>query len=159
MALTRTTEQDETLVVQMSAADAFRAATVALDRVGKVKSAQVFARIAGRVRGGTMNMNPAEITISVEPVDPGQSRVTFHAIAQEGLIPQGTASKAITRVLDGIPQASPRSSERLDAPAPPSTAAAGASTAVEIEHLSRLHAQGALTDAEFSAAKRKLLGT
>jgi hypothetical protein len=103
MALTRTTEQSETLVVEMSAADAFDAATGALAKVGKVKASQEkFGRIVGRVRSGSMNMNSAELTVHVESVGPTQARLTFHAIAQEGLIPQNTAAKAITRVLDGM---------------------------------------------------------
>lgn len=103
MALTRTTEQSETLTVEMSAAQAFAAATNALAEVGKVKSSQEkFGRIVGSVRSGSMNMNRAELTIHVEPVDADHAKLTFHAIAQEGLIPQNTASKAITRILDAL---------------------------------------------------------
>ncbi|MHB1539323.1 MAG: hypothetical protein ACYCUM_13815 [Solirubrobacteraceae bacterium] len=47
-------------------------------------------------------MNPAELTIHVEAIGPTQAKLTFHAIAEEGLMPQSTAAKAITRVLDGM---------------------------------------------------------
>jgi exosome complex RNA-binding protein Rrp42 (RNase PH superfamily) len=103
MALTRTTEQHEELVVKMGVDEAFAASTAALAKVGKVQSSQKkFGRIVGKVRSGHMNMNRADITIRVEEIDGGGAKLIFDATAQEGLVSQNTAAKAITRVLDSI---------------------------------------------------------
>lgn len=49
--------------------------------------------------------------------------------------------------------------EATQAPPPPAPAAAPApDTIAELERLSRLHESGALTDQEFTAAKRRTLG-
>jgi hypothetical protein len=49
--------------------------------------------------------------------------------------------------------------EATQAPPPPAPAAAPApDTIAELERLSRLHESGALTDQEFTAAKRQALG-
>lgn len=45
------------------------------------------------------------------------------------------------------------------APAPPAPAAAADPMFAELQQLADLHASGVLTDAEFSAAKAKVLGT
>jgi membrane protease subunit (stomatin/prohibitin family) len=45
------------------------------------------------------------------------------------------------------------------AQAPPAAAPASSATIDQLKQLSDLHEQGVLTDAEFSAAKAKLLGT
>lgn len=45
------------------------------------------------------------------------------------------------------------------APPPPPPAAAGDDTIAQLKQLAELHTAGALTDAEFAAAKGKLLGT
>lgn len=44
-------------------------------------------------------------------------------------------------------------------PAAPAAAPASSATIDQLKQLSELHQQGVLTDAEFSAAKAKLLGT
>jgi hypothetical protein len=44
-------------------------------------------------------------------------------------------------------------------PAAPAAAPAGGDTTEQLSQLAQLHASGALTDDEFSAAKAKLLGT
>jgi len=43
-------------------------------------------------------------------------------------------------------------------PAPPAAAPAPADSTAELERLAKLHESGALTDAEFAAAKSRLLG-
>ena len=44
------------------------------------------------------------------------------------------------------------------APAPPAAAPAGGDTTEQLSQLAQLHASGALSDEEFTAAKAKLLG-
>lgn len=103
MALTRTTEQREDIVVPMSTREAFAAAKEALSRVGKVQSTQErFGRIVGKVRSGHLNMNRADVTIRVEAVTESESRLSFHVTAQEGAISQNTAARAITRILESL---------------------------------------------------------
>jgi Short C-terminal domain len=62
-------------------------------------------------------------------------------------------------------QQAPQESQAQQAPQvpqqapPPADPAAGDSMLDQLDKLTALHGQGALTDAEFSAAKAKLLGT
>jgi hypothetical protein len=62
-------------------------------------------------------------------------------------------------------QQAPQDSQAQQAPQvpqqapPPADPAAGDSMLDQLDKLTALHGQGALTDAEFSAAKAKLLGT
>jgi membrane protease subunit (stomatin/prohibitin family) len=50
-------------------------------------------------------------------------------------------------------------SQQQPAPAAPAAAPASSATIDQLKQLSELHQQGVLTDAEFAAAKAKLLGT
>jgi len=103
MPLTRTTQQQEELSVPMPFAEAIQSVVDAFQRVGRVQSVQEkFGRVVGSVGSGVMNMNKADLTIRVEPDGESKSRLTFTATAQEGLMAQNTAAKAITRVLDAM---------------------------------------------------------
>ena len=103
MALTRTTQQEEEISVPMSGADALKAVVKALQRVGKVQSIQEkFGRVVGSIGSGVWNMNKADVTIQITPDGEARSKIHFMATAQEGLISQNTAAKAITRILDAI---------------------------------------------------------
>jgi hypothetical protein len=87
----------------MSAVDAYQRAGMAFARVGKIKGQQdAFLRITGRVMSGAMNMNRADVTILVTPTAESTATLIFDATAQEGLIPQGTAAKAISRILEAF---------------------------------------------------------
>jgi hypothetical protein len=50
-----------------------------------------------------LNKNNADVTVQVQPEGASQSKVIIIATAQEGLIPQNTAVKAISRLLEAIP--------------------------------------------------------
>jgi hypothetical protein len=56
--------------------------------------------VAGVVRGGFMNLNPAIVEVRIAPVAEGRCRATLTGIAKEGLIKQRTGEKAVWRVLD-----------------------------------------------------------
>ena len=103
MALTRTTYQKEEISIDMPCSDTFHTVLAALKGIGKVQSAQEkFGRIVGSVGSGTWNMNKADLTIQVHPSGENGSKVVITATAQEGLISQNTAAKAITRLLDAL---------------------------------------------------------
>jgi hypothetical protein len=159
MALTRTTQQSEQLTLNMPQQEAFAALVTAIGSVGKVKSQQqAFGRIVGKVRSGHANMNKADLTVQVEPLDEVQTKVSFHATAQEGLVSQNTAAKAITRVLDGLPAESVLPPDARGTPIPTPAPGSLISASEEIARLAALHKDGALTDEEFTAAKAKVLG-
>lgn len=103
MALTRTTQQEEEVSVPMPFPVAFAQAVTAFQKIGKVQSIQEkYGRIVGSVGSGAFNMNRADVTIQVEQDGEGKARIKFKATAQEGLISQNTAAKAITRILDAM---------------------------------------------------------
>lgn len=64
---------------------------------------------------------------------------------------QGAATRAKRQPARAKKQPSARASKRA--------AGSGNATAKELERLAKLHGQGALSDAEFAAAKAKILGT
>ena len=83
--------------------DAFTEVVTAFQKVGKVQSIQEkCGRIVGSVGSGVFNMNKADVTVQVEAGGESKSQITFKATAQEGLISQNTAAKAITRILDAM---------------------------------------------------------
>jgi ribosomal protein S20 len=47
-------------------------------------------------------MNRADVTVQVQPDRPDRSKIVFTATAQEGLISQDTAAKAISRLLEAV---------------------------------------------------------
>ena len=103
MALTRTTDHAEEVTIYQPAAQAFASALAAFQRVGKVQSSQAkFLRITGKVRSGHGNMNKATVTVLVSPVTEDSALVSFKASAQEGLVQQNTAAKAVSRILDSM---------------------------------------------------------
>lgn len=103
MPLTRTTQQQEELSVPMRFADALETLVTAFQKVGKVQSIQEkFGRVVGSIGSGMLNMNKADVTVQVESEGDAKSRIKFTATAQEGLISQNTAAKAITRILDAM---------------------------------------------------------
>ncbi len=77
---------------------------------------------------------------------------------RRALLVGGIAGAAVARNRGG------QSAEQEEAPAEdyqdqPAPVPPAADPADEIEHLAQLHSSGALTDAEFSAAKAKILGS
>jgi hypothetical protein len=102
MALTRTTQQQEEIKLSVPYLEAFRSVLSAFKKVGHVQSVQEkFGRIVGTIGSGGWNMNPANLTIQVQP-DGQYAKLVIVATAQEGLIPQNTAAGAISRLLDAI---------------------------------------------------------
>lgn len=51
------------------------------------------------VGSGALNLNSAEVEIRVESVGESRSRIVLEASAEEGLIKQRTAEKAVTRIV------------------------------------------------------------
>jgi hypothetical protein len=103
LALTRTTQQREELSMPMPFGDAFPAVLAGFKKVGRIQSVQEkFGRIVGSIGSGMFNMNKADVTVQVQPEGESQSKVVFTATAQEGLISQNTAAKAISRLLEAI---------------------------------------------------------
>lgn len=94
-------EQRQEYEVLMGQGASFRSALAAFRKVGKVRQAdESLGRISGTVGSGIWNMNPSDVTVSVEPVTAERTRIRFVAVAQEGLVFQDTANKAISRILD-----------------------------------------------------------
>lgn len=56
-------------------------------------------QLTGAVDSGFLNMNPAIVTMTLTTDGTGESRVHLHAEAQEGLINQHTARKAVERLV------------------------------------------------------------
>lgn len=103
MALTRTTQQQDEVTVQLPFGEAFRSVVEALKKVGSVQTTQEkFGRVVGRVGSGFLNMNKADVTIQVEAIDQGKSKIILKATSQEGLISQNSGAKAITRLLEAM---------------------------------------------------------
>ncbi|MBV6879602.1 hypothetical protein NG800_004900 [Epilithonimonas ginsengisoli] len=103
MALTRTTQQEETLIVEMNFEETFATIKNAYSTVGKIQSFQEkFGRLTGSIGSGVLNMNKADVTINIKKIGDSTSEIKIIASAQEGLISQNTCGKAITRTLDAI---------------------------------------------------------
>lgn len=101
MSLTRTTDHSEEIDIPMGFADAFDSLVAAYEEAGRVQSVQQkFGRVVGTVGSGHLNMNRATVTVIVKPIDDSDSRLMFKSSAQEGLIQQNTAAKAVTRILE-----------------------------------------------------------
>ena len=60
--------------------------------------------VRGVIGAGTLNLNPAVVDVHGRP-----GRLTVHAAAKEGLIPQRTAQKAVRRVIESLYSAAPPS--------------------------------------------------
>ena len=103
MALTRTSQQEENLTVQINFDEAFLLLKNAYEKVGKIQSVQDgIGRITGRIGSGYLNMNGADVTINVKKIDNLTCEFRIIATAQEGLISQNTCGKAISRILDAV---------------------------------------------------------
>jgi len=83
----------------------FLAVLGAFKKVGRVQSVEHRSgRMVGSIGSGFLNMNNASITVEVQPIGKCESKVAITATAQEGLIPQNTAAKAISRMLEALGQ-------------------------------------------------------
>ena len=51
---------------------------------------------------GFMKLNPCLITVEIAPYSDSKSKAVIRGAAKEGLIKQGTAEKAVIRVIDAI---------------------------------------------------------
>jgi hypothetical protein len=103
MALTRTEVSQETLVVFRDADDVYHDIRSAFAEVGKIKTEDsAFRRVVGRIFSGTGRMNPATVTVTVRPVSATESHIDIQASAQEGLVKQHTAPRAISRLLESL---------------------------------------------------------
>ena len=105
MALTRKTRHKEELSMPMASDEAFASIVAAFTRIGHIQSIQEQSgHIAGSVGSGMLNMNNADVTVQVQPDGESRSKVIITATAQEGLIPQNTAAKAISRLQEAVQQ-------------------------------------------------------
>jgi hypothetical protein len=99
MKLTRTTETRDEITIPASLPHAYQIVLRAFNSVGSVGSAsERSGMIKGWIGSGVANMNPAHVVVELSPNRDSQSRVVFHATAEEGLIFQNTAENAIARV-------------------------------------------------------------
>jgi hypothetical protein len=103
MSLTRTTQQEELLTVEMNFEEAFIIMKNAFTNLGKIQSFQEkFGRITGSIGSGIFNMNKADVTVIIKKITEMTSEIKIIATAQEGLVSQNTCGKAITRILEAI---------------------------------------------------------
>ncbi len=110
MALTRTSTQSEDVALALPAPTAYAALLAAFEAVGKIQSQEaLFRRVTGRIYSGSARMNPASVTVSVETVGETESRLKITATAQEGVIAQNTAARAVSRLLQELSNAVARS--------------------------------------------------
>jgi hypothetical protein len=162
MAMTRTESIDETLLVDTDANTAYRALAAAFHSVGKPKTEDPqFRRIVGKIYSGAGKMNAATVTVSVDAVGADGSRIKINASAQEGLIKQHTAPRAVSRLLDALTQQGLSSMPSVSASPTSATSSrrdADTSVADELTKMVVLRDAGVLTDAEFATQKAKLLG-
>jgi hypothetical protein len=98
----RSWSADDTFEVPMNARDALASAFRALGEVGETlhiehATPNVLRAVVG---SGVLGMNPAAVELLVEPVSDHATKVTIRATAKEGFIKQGTAEKAIKRVIE-----------------------------------------------------------
>jgi ribosomal protein S20 len=59
-------------------------------------------RVDGKIGGGIGGMNLASVTVQVKKVGDSASKLVIDAAAKEGLINQGTASSAVSRLLEAM---------------------------------------------------------
>lgn len=103
MAFHRSTDIREEFDLDIPAESAFELVSSAYERVGKVKSSQkTFLRIDGKIGGGSGGLNLASVTVQVKKVSETSSKLIVDASAKEGLVSQGTASSAVTRLLQAL---------------------------------------------------------
>jgi hypothetical protein len=103
VALTRTESSSETLVVYSAPEETWQAVRSAFEAVGKIKTVdESFRRVVGRIFSGGGRMNPATVTATVQPEPDERCRIDIQATAQEALIKQHTAPRAISRLLEEL---------------------------------------------------------
>jgi hypothetical protein len=109
MALTRTEFIEESLSVPTDADATYEALRDAFAAVGKLKTEDPsFRRLVGRIYSGTAGMNAATVTVSVSANAAGGADLHVNANAQEGLIKQHTAPRAVSKLLDAFKEMSAR---------------------------------------------------
>jgi Short C-terminal domain len=105
VALTRTESIDETLSASSDPDATYGALRDAFAAVGKMKTEDPsFRRLVGRIYSGAAGMNSATVTVSVSANPQGGSDLHVNASAQEGLIKQHTAPRAVSRLLEAFKQ-------------------------------------------------------
>lgn len=112
-----------------------------------------FRRVVGKIYSGAGKMNAATVTASVEALGKMESRIRINASAQEGLIKQHTAPRAISRLLDTLSQAGFPTSP----PAPASQQPTGGDALDQIARLAVIRDSGAIAVTEFESKKAELL--
>ena len=86
---------------------AYEAIRAAFEAVGRIKTEEPsFRRVVGKIYSGGAGMNAATVTVSVSGDAVGGSELRINANAEEGLIKQHTAPRAISRLLDAYKQRS-----------------------------------------------------
>jgi hypothetical protein len=61
-----------------------------------------YPTIVAVMGSGFMKLNPCLITVEIAPYSDSKSKAVIRGAAKEGLIKQGTAEKAVIRVIDAI---------------------------------------------------------
>jgi hypothetical protein len=152
----RTEDIDETLTVYVGAEAAFVSVVAAFRQVGSVKSEDArFRRVVGKIKSGAAGMNAATVTVSVDMIGPLESRIKINASAQEGMVKQHTAPRAVARLLAAVPP------NELPTSPPPATTpplGGGGDPLGQLERLAALRDSGVITDADYEAKKADLLG-
>ena len=92
------THHDE-ITLDLSPDDALARVVAVLEKHNADLDCSEPAVVRSVVGSGALNMNPAEVEVRVEPLGDTQSRVLVDASAEEGLIKQRTAEKAVTRII------------------------------------------------------------
>ena len=97
--LMKDTSHEKTVELDEPADAALRRVVQALDQAGEIHPSETDAPGARAVVGaGALNMNPAVVDATIEPLGENRTRVNLRAAAKEGLIKQKTAEKAIEQV-------------------------------------------------------------
>lgn len=99
MKLTRTTTYNDETTLELPPQDAIEQVVAILEKHGAYLDRPDASAVHAVVGSGALNMNSAEVDVRVEPVGENRSRVIVNASAEEGLIKQRTAEKAVTRII------------------------------------------------------------
>jgi len=101
--LMKDTAEEGTVELNEPADAALRRVVQVLSEAGEIHPSDTEAPgVRAVVGSGFLEMNPAVIDATVEPVDDKRTRVKLRASAKEGLIKQGTAQKAIEKVASAL---------------------------------------------------------
>jgi hypothetical protein len=100
VALARTVIREEEILASLPRTDAFDRIQEGLRATGKVQTSDASrSRLTGWIRSGSLKMNKASLSVTVQQVDAKRSRVLFSVSAQEGLVDQNTCGRALSRLL------------------------------------------------------------